>query len=138
MRSDLFLTCFVACLFAFITFGLIAWQVSRYLARRAISKHLPDILRQTIHSGTGVPHGESAKAQAAFAELLRNAASAPPGGMAHLATVVCGCGCGREQEVPLELPLQPYLETLGWDFQDRYNGWACPVCVKADRSPGST
>lgn len=126
--AQIFLTTFLACMFAFTVFGLLAWQVGKFFIRRGLTKHLPEILSKALHEGTGTMHGMDPDAQAAFVELMEAAKVTPPGVIPHLPIITCQCG--RQQSVPLELPLQPVLEELGWRVEDRFNGWGCPSCVK--------
>jgi hypothetical protein len=134
MIADIFLTCFVANLFAFVVFALLGWQIGAYLLKRAVHKHLPEILEKTLN---GVPPlGErDPEAMANLQELFAAAHNTPPGVVPHLATVKCGAGCGREQAAPLELPLQPFLEGLGWRCEVQFDGWGCPICVRAALGP---
>ncbi len=52
MNADLFMTCFLACTFSFVVFGVIGWQVSRFLIRRSLTKNMPKIIHDAVHGTT--------------------------------------------------------------------------------------
>jgi len=125
---NLFLTCFLACLFAFVVVVVLSIQVIGFLFRRWFFKNLPEILSQAMHTmhtrvGAGHPADE-----AAIRELLDNAAVTPPGVTPHLSVVTCACGI--VQDVPFAAPLPPFLLSVGWHFEPRLEGWICSACVK--------
>lgn len=121
MTADLFLTCFLACMFAFVVFGVLAYQIGGFLLKRAATKHLPEILTTAIRGAAPMPPAE-------LDELMKLSGLDSSGTVIpHLPVIKCKCG--REQSVPLELPLAPFLEKIGWRCEVQYDGWACPVCV---------
>jgi hypothetical protein len=127
MTADLFLTCFLACLFAFVVFGVLAYQIGGYLVKRAVEKNLPEILSKMLH-GAGDP-----EAREALAELAR---SAPPS--LAVPYPAMKCQCGREQSVP-DVPVVPFLEEIGWRWVDAdvVGGalWKCPLCAASFDRP---
>lgn len=125
MSAELFLTCFLACLFAFVVLVVLALQIVGFFIRRWITKNLPEILSSALHSGTGVTHPAD---EAMLREILKNSQGKPDGVVPHLSVVTCGCGF--HQTVPLALPLPPFLTELGWQYDERFEGWGCPTCVK--------
>jgi len=122
---NLFLTCFLACLFAFVVVVVLSIQVIGFLVKRWFYKNLPEILSQAMHGGTGAQHPVDNEA---LRELIANAAQMPPGVTPHLSAVTCQCG--YKVTVPLAEELPPFLQDLGWKCEERFNGWGCPACVQ--------
>lgn len=130
MTADLFLTCFLACMFAFVVFGVLAFQIGGFLLKRAATKYLPEILATAIRGADAMPPAE-------LDELMKISGLDPRGKnldgtvIPHLPVVKCKCG--REQSVPPELPLAPFLEKIGWRWKEQNDGWSCPVCAGGTR-----
>jgi hypothetical protein len=139
MTANLFLTCFLACMFAFVTFAVFGWQVIGFLIKRALNKHLPEMIAGALHAASGAQHQHSSLVAEGLSgvtgtggidelrELMKVAANTPPGIIPHLETVRCG-GCKIEQKVPVEVNLEPFLPDLGWKFVPEI-GWACRSCA---------
>lgn len=75
MTAELFLNCFLACMFAFVVFGVLAWQIGSFFIRRWMAKELPGIIAKTLHG----QHGgmEDPAAVAAIEEILRKTKGEP-------------------------------------------------------------
>lgn len=131
MSAEIFLTCFAACLFAFLVVAVFGVQIGLYFAKRAFMKWLPEIM----HAATATPRTENAwpnDDSRIIEELRKAAAMTPPGVIPHLPMIKCRCG--RDQAVPPETNLQPFLLGRGWRCDERFDGWGCPDCVAAKPS----
>jgi len=106
--SQLFVVCFVACLFAFIAINVVRRQVDQWVMRRLfgpVADQPPALTKQ---------------------EMDRILAKMPR--MPHLLVT---CRCGHQQSVSCGVPPVAVLEPSGWRWDEKIDGWACPQCTDA-------
>lgn len=132
--SSLFLTCFVACLFALGIVVIAAWQIGTHLIRKNLAKSLPDAVAKALHG----KDAESAHMRATVG--LEDAEGAAAANMLQHTPLpidvngvgIMKCVCGHAQPIPFNKPLLESLAAAGWRFSGT---WLCPTCVSGVKAP---